>query len=143
MSLVSPFELNPMDSLNQSNRCSNIKTGPLVLDDMKIRYFSADRTDFQAEMILSIIRVVTWLQENVLEAHPEKGHFLRKKLSHGIEFTDEMNSYLISSYRHWIEVIGKGNIPENLTVNLAIRHCVDPSCHKCSKLQFYLDMLEL
>ena len=34
------------------------KSGPLVLDDMKISYYVSDSAEFEIEMILSIIRMI-------------------------------------------------------------------------------------
>ena len=50
----------------------------------------------------SIIRLLTWLNENVL-INEELGFNLRSKLADGMYFNQECNQYLIESYCYWIE----------------------------------------
>src|SRR4030067_1259107 len=127
------------------------KSGPLVLDDMKISYYVSDSAEFEIEMILSIIRMINWLHKNVLEPYPDKGYHLRSKLAKGIRFTEEMNTYLIESYRHWTSQIKKLSplIPEkvagfsdshdDISIEVVIEHCDDPSCTKCANVMKYFD----
>jgi len=118
---------------------SEVKTGALVLDTMQIGYYTSTYQDFDYQQLLSILRMLQWLQDNVLDPYPGKGHFLREKLSKGIEFNDGMNSYLINSYRHWKGQIGRGVVRKTFSVNISITHCLDPSCQKCRRLQHLLE----
>lgn len=126
-------------SMNQHEERSGTKTGALVIDTMQIRYYTSTSEDFEYQLVLSILRMIQWLQDNVLDPYPGKGHFLREKLSKGVELNEEMNSYLINSYRHWKEQMGRGMIRDTFSVNVSITHCLDPSCRKCSRLQQLLE----
>ena len=118
---------------------SKIKSGALVLDTMKIGYYTSTPEDYDYQMILSILRMVQWLTDNVLDPYPEKGYFLRERLSNGIELNEETNSYLINSYRHWKEKMNRegiqGIVRSDLVVDVAITYCLDPNCSRCSRLQ--------
>jgi hypothetical protein len=118
---------------------SEVKTGALVLDTMQIGYYASTVEDYEYQLLLSILRMIQWLQDNVLDPYPGKGHFLREKLSKGVEFNEDMNSYLINSYRHWREQIGRGMVRQTFSVNISITHCLDPSCQKCRRLQHLLE----
>lgn len=147
-----PVEILALKNLpNYNTEASRKKSGPLVLDDMKISYYVSDPNEFHIEMVLSIIRMATWLQKNILVPYPDKGYYLRNKLSRGIRFTEEMNTYLIDSYRHWTNEIKnlrsydhKNFVDQkeiDSTIDITINHCNDITCNKCVSVQQYLQQI--
>ena len=114
---------------------NNLKSGFLVTGDMKIRHVTSRKKDFDYQTILSIVRIIQWLNDNVLTPYPEKGYYLREKIAKGVELTEKTNSYLINSYRYWKGQIGQGRIRQKTEIDVSITHCLDPTCIKCQKLQ--------